>query len=213
MEEFYRERGSAARVDLCPLANQSLVDLLGRRGFRIVHFDNIWALPLPGWRQRADSPPGIEVRECSTEEEDTWVKTVARGFAEEVRTPDFKIDRPYFHVKGFACFLALIDGLPVAGASIFVHEGVPAMMFADSTLAEYRRKGVQTAVIGARLDYAHGGRVATWPQSKPIPARLHSAISNELDSNWPIPRWSWQRTALLSRTRCYYSFTPCPPLL
>jgi GNAT superfamily N-acetyltransferase len=48
VEEFYFSRGAESIVTLCPLADESLWDGLGRRGYRVTEFENVLALELGG---------------------------------------------------------------------------------------------------------------------------------------------------------------------
>jgi GNAT superfamily N-acetyltransferase len=59
------------------------------------------------------------------------------------------------------CFLALIDGEPAGGASLSFHDDVAALAGAG-TLTMFRNRGVQTALLRARLDFARsrGSRLA-----------------------------------------------------
>jgi hypothetical protein len=48
LEEFYRTRNEAVRVETCPLADASLIRCFGERGYRVTEFSNVMALPLDG---------------------------------------------------------------------------------------------------------------------------------------------------------------------
>jgi GNAT superfamily N-acetyltransferase len=52
--------------------------------------------------------------------------------------------------KGFSRYLALIDGKAVGGASLRICGGI-AQLAGAATLPTYRRRGVQTALLNARL--------------------------------------------------------------
>ena len=64
MESVFFSRGEPSRVVVCPLADPSLVEGLGRRGYRLFKFENILAMALgPGPPQtfphpRYRGPPG-----------------------------------------------------------------------------------------------------------------------------------------------------------
>jgi len=61
------------------------------------------------------------------------------------------------HRESSACFLATIDDQPAAAGALFLHEGV-ALFAGASTLPEFRRRGLQAALLEARIRYAceHG---------------------------------------------------------
>lgn len=72
--------------------------------------------------------------------------------------------------EGFSRFLARRGGVPAGGASLRLCEGV-AHLCGAATLPAHRRRGVQTALLAARLELAGraGGDVAvviTEPGSK-----------------------------------------------
>ena len=48
LESFYRGRGSALRIMLCPLADPSLVQLLGCRGYRLTEMENVLVRAIQG---------------------------------------------------------------------------------------------------------------------------------------------------------------------
>ena len=51
------------------------------------------------------------------------------------------------------CFIAEIDGQSVAAGALAIHEGV-ALFAGASTVAEFRRRGLQTALLEARIRFA-----------------------------------------------------------
>jgi GNAT superfamily N-acetyltransferase len=76
----------------------------------------------------------------------------------------------YGEVEGSVRYLALRDGAPAGGAVVRLGAGI-AQFCGAATLPEHRRKGVQSALLRARLIDAarHGGELAvvtTQPGSK-----------------------------------------------
>jgi GNAT superfamily N-acetyltransferase len=57
---------------------------------------------------------------------------------------------------GFDRYVASVDGVVAGAASMFVHGGI-ALLTGSATLPHLRRRGVQTALIAARLDAARVG--------------------------------------------------------
>jgi GNAT superfamily N-acetyltransferase len=55
--------------------------------------------------------------------------------------------------SGFDRYVASIDGVVAGAASMFVHDGI-ALLTGSATLPAFRQRGVQTALIAARLDAA-----------------------------------------------------------
>src|SRR6266404_4301641 len=73
MEEFYRSRGAWVNLDFCPHADPSLMDLLGKRGYRIVESSNTLAGPVAG-------APDARVRRAEPHEEELWCRIMLEGF-------------------------------------------------------------------------------------------------------------------------------------
>jgi GNAT superfamily N-acetyltransferase len=157
VEQFYRRRNLPPRIDVCPLADGSLLELLSSRGYRLEKFYSVLLYPLsepassePGAPESA--PAAIRVSQASPEDAGLWLKTVAQGFEETDVPTQAMLDilAPNFYTSHAACFFAWIDGQPAGGGGMYVHEGV-AEFGGASTRPEFRRRGVQTALLHARL--------------------------------------------------------------
>jgi ribosomal protein S18 acetylase RimI-like enzyme len=155
LEEFYRSRGDAVRVELCPLADMSLVELFGQRGYRVSEFSNVLVCPLERGESRPAAAPGVQVEQVSENDATLWTRIVAQGFAEHFPvTPEIlEVMELFFYNPQASCFLARINGEPVGGGALSIHDGI-AGMFGASTLPTFRNRGVQTALLQARLTRA-----------------------------------------------------------
>jgi hypothetical protein len=153
MEEFYRSYGTATSLEMCPLADASLVELLGARGYRITEFNNVLARGLAG----AEIAPAENVRLAAEDAEHLWSRTVGRGFLEkeELTPEEMDVGRTIWNVPDARCYLALRDGQAAAAAAMAIHSGV-ATLFADSTMLGSRGAGLQDALIRTRLRAAVG---------------------------------------------------------
>lgn len=172
VERFYRERRAPALVDVCPLADPTLSDLLSRRGYRIVRFFNTMVRPLTVADARSDhASTGVDVRVAGPTEADLWATTAAQGFAGQANIPgddlNLLLARLAARRPGVTCFLATIEGTPAGAAGLLLRDGM-AVLFSGSTRPEFRRRGVQSALIQARLLAAaeSGGELAL---SGPLP--------------------------------------------
>jgi hypothetical protein len=156
LEEFYRSRNEAVRVETCPLADVSLVRHFGERGYRVTEFSNVMALPLRGASSlEADGPSpaaGLTMERIGNQQMDLWTLTVSQGFSE-----NFPVTQEILEVmKMFAlganveCYLARVDGAVAGGATLALRQGV-AGLFGASTLPAFRNRGVQTALLKERL--------------------------------------------------------------
>jgi GNAT superfamily N-acetyltransferase len=156
LEEFYRIRGETVRVETCPLADPSLIGQFGERGYRVTEFSNVMALPLCGSlgseMERGDPAAGITIERIRKEQVDLWTLTVAQGFSENFPVTQEILDVMKMFALGanVECYLARVDGTIAGGATLALREGV-AGLFGASTLPAFRSRGVQTALLKARL--------------------------------------------------------------
>jgi GNAT superfamily N-acetyltransferase len=153
-EQFYRRRHLPSRIDVCPLADGALLELLTLRGYGLERFYSVLLYPLSELGAPESAPAGICVRisQAGPDEAELWLRTVAQGF-EGMDVPTqatLDILAPNFYTSQAACFFAWIDGQPAGGGGMYVHEGV-AEFGGASTRPEFRRRGVQTALLHARL--------------------------------------------------------------
>jgi GNAT superfamily N-acetyltransferase len=135
-------------------ALEYLLYLLRERRYNIDTFFSVLVLPLDRPLNRKLNGD-VVVRRIDESEAETWLRAVGGGFdgdsslATEMRT----ILAPNFYSESSAIFLAEIDGQAVGGGAMYVHDGV-VEFGSTSTLPNYRRQGVQTALLDARLKLA-----------------------------------------------------------
>jgi ribosomal protein S18 acetylase RimI-like enzyme len=152
MEEFYRSRGAAVNVELCPLADVSLVDLLGDRGYQVTEFNNVLVRPLAGAEFAPVETVRLANKNAGVEQEHLWARTVGCGFLEkdELTAEEIDVGSAIWHMPGSRCYLAFGGERAGAGAAMAVHLGV-ATLFADGTMLAFRGAGLQDALIRERL--------------------------------------------------------------
>jgi GNAT superfamily N-acetyltransferase len=158
LEDFFLSRGARPAVEVCPLADASLHELLRAR---IYHPDEptdklFLHLSEDDDSARLSPPPELRVGRVAPEEAEVWARTVAAGFFEGAGEPP----RPYldiFRIKSRmrtgVCFLAELGGQAAGGGFLHLDAGKAALSSA-SVLPHARRRGVQTALVRARLAYA-----------------------------------------------------------
>ena len=161
LEAFFRSRGARVAIDLCPLADQAFTEALARRGYRITEFNNVLVKRLAG-TEILFTP---RIRRATADEMDVWSHTVGCGFFEQpdLTTEEMNVGRAIFGMPGAMCYLAAGDGGELAGGgAVAIRDGL-ATLFADSTLAAFRRRGLHRELIAARMNeaIAHGCDMAT----------------------------------------------------
>jgi GNAT superfamily N-acetyltransferase len=159
MEEFFRRRGAATHVELCPYADPSIVEVFRRRGYTLTEFSNVLARRLSAEDAEMTSDGEVRVRHPEPHEARRWAETVARGFFPEGELPPGMIDLFITSLNSATgtFFLAEIDGEIIGGGVLTMHGGV-ASCGGASTLPAFRGRGAQTALLRARLKFAaeHG---------------------------------------------------------
>ena len=152
LEAFYRSRGGKVSVELCPLADLGILATLGDRGYRVTEFNNVLVKRLAG----AAIVFTPRVRRALPDETDIWSHTVGRGFfdVQELTTEEMDVGRAICAMPGALCYLGVTESGELAGgAAAAVYSGL-ATLFADSTIAQYRRAGLHRELIAARLNEA-----------------------------------------------------------
>jgi GNAT superfamily N-acetyltransferase len=154
LEEFYFSRKEPVRVETCPMADGSLIEHYRERGYHVSEFSNVMVRPVEK-AAAAVLPAGIEIQKMEDEEIDLWTLTVAQGFAEHfpVTQELLGIMRLFANAKNTECYFARVDGKIAGGATLAVR-GRIAGLFGASTLPQFRNRGVQTALLYARMQRA-----------------------------------------------------------
>lgn len=168
LEAFYKERNAVPQVDLCPLADESLIRLLKERGYKPLKFFNVYYRWLP-----ADDyvPEFLGHQIETTVDIDLWKMVISEGFT---GSNNILPDNPSplyaelaFKRSDVVPFIARVQNEPAGGGAVSIRENV-ALLFSASARAAYRRRGVHSALLKARLDHASGvgcdvAMVATTP--------------------------------------------------
>lgn len=153
VERFFLDRGARAEHEISPLAGVAALDLLCRRNYRPIEISSVL------YRQVEPVAVGnqeIQVRVAGPEESGLWNEISARGWAHE--HPELleflKRNGPIASSReDTICFLAEVDGIPGAAGVLCLHEGV-ALFGGSATVPELRRRGLQGALLEARMRHA-----------------------------------------------------------
>lgn len=153
LETIYAEAGAGVRLDLCPLADPSLIALLRERTYQLESFQSILALALTTAPLAVAAPPtDLRIAPAMPQEADLWIQTTAQGF-EGTESPSpaaFDILAPNFHAANAFCYFAWHGDEPAAGGAMYHHEGI-VELGGTSTRSAFRRRGAQAALIQTRL--------------------------------------------------------------
>ena len=180
IERAFAARGAPVQVELANLADPGVGAFLTGRGYRLVSFENVLGRALTREPERV-TPPGIEVRPSGDDELEAWLDVVVdaglhpdtQGLPSHEEFPREALagaERDLVTAAGVIRYAALRDGIIAGGASFRPAEGI-AQFTGAATAPAHRRRGIQTALLSARLaDAAAAGCdiavVTTQPGSK-----------------------------------------------
>jgi hypothetical protein len=143
------------RVELCTLAVPESSLALTKRGYHLIGFENVLVRPL-----RAVPKPAARVERVTPATLAAWRDTTIDAFATEDDTgvPVDHFSREMIaaviddvlKTGGFDRYLGFLDAEAAGAASMYLHDGI-ALLTGSGTLPASRRRGVQTALIAARL--------------------------------------------------------------
>lgn len=154
IENFYSERQAETVIDLCPLADPSLLRLLQTRGYYVRTWMSMLFLPLP--TMPIESNSALRVTRATPDQADLWLSTSVRGFDETdiVSRDSLRYLIPNFYSSNAHCYFAWMGETPIATGGMYPHNGVVELGGA-STLVAHRKQGAQSALIQQRLRDAH----------------------------------------------------------
>ena len=157
IENFYRTHQVQIMIDFCPLADESLLTLLRNRRYYPHKAYTMMVCPIT---PEIIAPLNSEIETHVAEDEQLWNLTVSQGFSGQDQIARDNINMMYsriaYHHAAGANFIAYIDNEPVgAGASYINRTAQMVELFSGSTRVQFRRRGVQEALVRARLANAH----------------------------------------------------------
>jgi len=155
VETYYRDRGAAYELKLCPLADVSVLEHINARRFRLHEFEHAWVRDLAPDEVFPYDEAKIQVVEAGPNDADLFARTDGQGFGEtdDVTEEFIRLAMPFYHAEGTRCLIASVDGEPAGAGVMSIHDGI-AFLFGTSTRPSYRGRGVQTALLGYRLAQA-----------------------------------------------------------
>jgi ribosomal protein S18 acetylase RimI-like enzyme len=189
VEREFDARDAPLQVEFAALASPEVATRLARRGYHLVNFEHVLGLELTqptidraAAEYDAHAANGVIVRRTAQGDAAQWIDTVATGFAHadvfdgppsHESYPRDTLERVYedfVRIPGLVSYIAHRDAAIAGGASLRIIDGL-AQLCGAATLPDHRRRGVQSALLRARLvDAAREGCdlaiVTTQPASK-----------------------------------------------
>jgi ribosomal protein S18 acetylase RimI-like enzyme len=156
LEMFYRSHGAPAQLDLCPLTDPTLLELVKARGYGVAELNNVWYRAVDP-EESVPAPPEVRICRGQPEQAAIFSDILARSFFERGDAPEGFADMlaPLFQTPEALTFVALVDENPVAGAAgRIIPEHRIFALFGAGTLPAFRRRGIQTALLRTRMKAA-----------------------------------------------------------
>jgi ribosomal protein S18 acetylase RimI-like enzyme len=159
VERAFAACGAPVQAELANLADPAIGALLTGRGYQLASFENVLGRALRGEPERV-TPPGVEVRPSGEEEFGPWLDVVVDAVAHpDIEGVPWHEEFPREAVAGAERdmaaagairYSALRDGALAGGASFRIAAGL-AQLTGAATAPAHRRRGIQTALLSARL--------------------------------------------------------------
>ena len=155
IEHFFQSNTVLSRIELCPLADDSLRSVLAKRGYRLEQFFNVYFCELGIRPLPIQLPSNTSIYQTQPADADEWITITTRGF-EGSATPSplgLEIQAPNFYSANTTCF-AVRSGAEIIAGGVMATHGRMTEFGGTSTLPAHRRLGLQTALLHTRLNVA-----------------------------------------------------------
>ncbi|KAH7382841.1 hypothetical protein BKA64DRAFT_712691 [Cadophora sp. MPI-SDFR-AT-0126] len=156
-EDLFEKNGVVEMgISLCPLADLSALRVLASRGYVVDSFINSYARHLTDEDLKEVEVEGVEIIRVSQERAADFPKWSVKGYKDGGRL-ELLLDtlaRAAVLREDTSIYFALVDGEVAASAGmalIDTSKGGVAHLYIDSTLPEYRGRGIQVALLKKRL--------------------------------------------------------------
>jgi GNAT superfamily N-acetyltransferase len=154
---FYSATEQPCWITVLPYTPVAVTDALPGSGFRVESYSSMMvAGPVP-----QPLPGDADVEEIGRDQLDVFLDTLNVGFdASPTTLVNLRRNQRFWcDVPGWHLFLARVDGAPAGAAVLSIHDDV-GYLAAGSVLPSFRGRGLQAALIAARLKRAAARRCA-----------------------------------------------------
>ncbi len=149
---FFQSRGCPPRITACPFAHSSLIGLAGVLGYAVAGFENVLFRCLGPQDGFSTETAGARVELVPRGKGDLWVRTWLTATGEAANVDSDR--RLALALCDAGDPLLVCRGGQAAGVGAGFHHQRVALGFADATSPGFRRRGVEGALIEARLAHA-----------------------------------------------------------
>jgi ribosomal protein S18 acetylase RimI-like enzyme len=156
VEAFYRAHKAPSQVDLCPMHQPEVFELFKERRYAIAELNNVLYRRLDAGEKFPPPPPGCDIRHSLQEESATAGGIVETAFFPDGAPEPYRgLVAPFYQMDRALAFVASVDGKLVAcGTGLVIPEHRIFALCGAGTLTEFRGRGLQTALLRARMSAA-----------------------------------------------------------
>ena len=153
IEQFYRERKAPSQVDLTPLHRPEVFEMFKERGYAIAELNNVLYRKLDVDEAFPPAPAHCEIRRSPASEAEVAGAIVESAFFPDGAPEAFRgLITPLYQMENALAFVATVEGKPVAcGTGLVIAEHRVFALCGAGTLADYRGRGLQGALLRARM--------------------------------------------------------------
>jgi GNAT superfamily N-acetyltransferase len=156
IEEFYRSHKAPSQVDVCPLHPPEVFEMFKERGYAFIELNNVLYRKLDPDEKFPPPPDHCRIRRSHPGEAEIASSVVEQAFFPDGAPEAYRaLLAPLYQMEGGLAFVAEVDGKSVACATglVIPQHRVYALCGAG-TLTPYRGRGLQTALLRARMEAA-----------------------------------------------------------
>jgi ribosomal protein S18 acetylase RimI-like enzyme len=153
IEQFYLARQAPSLVDLCPMHEPAVFELFKQRGYGIAELNNVLFRKLDPQEKFPPPPTGCEIRPSRLEEAETAGAIVESAFFPDGAPEAYRgLIAPFYQMERALAFVASVEGKLVAcGTGLVISQCKVFALCGAGTLADCRGRGLQTALLRARM--------------------------------------------------------------
>jgi hypothetical protein len=153
VEHFYAAFRAPSQVDLCPMHGPDVFELFKERGYAIAELNNVLYRKLDAGEKFPPAPLGCELRRSPIQEAPVTGAIVESAFFPDGAPAAYRgLITPLYQMNRALAFAATVEGKLVAcGTGLVIPEHRIFALCGAGTLAEFRGRGLQTALVRARL--------------------------------------------------------------
>ena len=140
-------------MDLTPLHAPEIFEMFKERGYAIAELNNVLCRKLSPEEVFPAPPDHCVIRRSFSEEAEVTGAIVESAFFPDGAPEAYRgLIAPLYRMEGALAFVAEIDGKPVAcGTGLIIPQHKVYALCGAGTLAAYRKRGLQTALLRARM--------------------------------------------------------------